>query len=183
MTVQGQPPQNQLPPGNRLRDVTTAVVAAVVIAGFVALITATALLVGNNTEFSNMKDLLAFVNPLAGVVVGFYFTKAAVEPRAEEAETAARTARDDATAAQVVAAGAQEARGNAERDADRARQQAREATVAAETVAEAADQVLQASAARPETLGGGGVPPAAPSLDGLRAAVAVARRLTADADG
>jgi hypothetical protein len=168
--------------GNRLREVTTTVIAAVVIIGFVVLITVTTFLIGNNGEFANMKDLLAVVNPLAGVVVGFYFTKATVEPRAEQAETAAKTARDEATSAQQAAAAAQNARGIAETDAERARARAHEATVAAQAVTEAADVVLQASAAGPDVLGGGGVSSVAPALDGLRAAVNLARRLTADAD-
>jgi hypothetical protein len=169
-----------MPQDNRLRERTTTVIAAVVIIGFVVLITVTTLVVGDNTKFANMKDLLAVANPLAGVVVGFYFTKATVEPRAEQAETAARTAQSEATAAQHEAADAQHARGTAEIDAERYRAQAREATMAVEAVTQAADTVLKV-AAGPDVLGSGGAPQSTPELDALRAAVKMARRLTADA--
>jgi hypothetical protein len=169
-----------MPHDNRLREQTTTVIAAVVIIGFVVLITVTTLMVGDNTKFANMKDLLAVANPLAGVVVGFYFTKATIEPRAEHAETEAKTAQDEATAAQHEATDARHARGTAEIDAERYKAQARDATIAVQAVTQAADTVLEA-AAGPDVLSSGGPPPSTAELDALRAAVNMARRLTADA--
>jgi hypothetical protein len=170
------PPQ----PGGRMREIATTAIATVVIVGFVTLVAVTALQ-ASGKEYANLKDLLIFVNPLVGVVVGFYFTKATLEPRAEQAETAARVATNEATTARQVASEAQDARGTAEVDAEHARYQARDATVAAEAVADAADQVLRASAG-PPVLGGArqGAAAAGPELDALRQAVAMARRLTAD---
>jgi hypothetical protein len=168
-----------MPQDSRLRERTTTVIAAVVIIGFVVLITVTTLVVGDNTKFANMKDLLAVANPLAGVVVGFYFTKASVEPRAEHAETAARTAQSEATAAQHEAAEARHARGTAEIDAQRYRARAREASIAVEAVTQAADTVLE-TAAGPDVLSSGSAQRSTPELDALRAAVNMARRLTAD---
>ncbi len=163
-----------------LREITTTAIAAIVIAAFVALIVVTMLLVGNNGKYAAMKDLLTFINPLAGVVVGFYFTKATVEPRAERAETAASTARNEATAAQREATTAQTQRSTAQIEAERARQRARTAAIAVDAVTAAADQVLDAPAAGPGVLGGGAAPAPA-ALQELRAAVATARRLTSEA--
>jgi hypothetical protein len=52
--------------------------------------------------------------------------------------------------------------------------------MAVEAVTQAADTVLKV-AAGPDVLGSGGAPQSTPELDALRAAVKMARRLTADA--
>lgn len=167
-----------------LREMTATAIAAVIIIGFVVLVAASTQAAGNSGEFTAMKDLLTFVNPLAGVVVGFYFTKAAVEPRAERAEAAAKTALNEASVAQHSAEEAQHARTTAEIGAERARHRAENAIAAVETVTEAADRVLRASAtAGPPVLSGSGTPTAKPELDALRDAVAMARRLISDGGG
>lgn len=168
------------PRGAWLREITTTAIAAIIVGAFVTLTVVTVFLVGNNGKFAAMKDLLTFINPLAGVVVGFYFTKSTVEPRAERAETAASTARTEATAAQREATTAQQDRSTAQVEAERARQRARAAAIAVDAVTTAADQVLEAPAAGPGVLGGGGAPTPA-ALQGLRTAVATARKLTSEA--
>ncbi|MBK9052804.1 MAG: hypothetical protein IPL78_18385 [Chloroflexi bacterium] len=42
--------------------------------------------------FTNVKDVLGFLNPLLGVILGYYFNKVSSENRAENAEKTARIA-------------------------------------------------------------------------------------------
>jgi hypothetical protein len=42
--------------------------------------------------FTNVKDVLGFLNPLLGVILGYYFNKVSSENRAENAEKTARVA-------------------------------------------------------------------------------------------
>jgi hypothetical protein len=42
--------------------------------------------------FTNLKDVLGFLNPLLGVILGYYFNKVSSENRAENAEKTARIA-------------------------------------------------------------------------------------------
>jgi len=43
-------------------------------------------------QYARVKDLLLFINPLLGVIIGYYFNKVSSDLRAETAEMAARTA-------------------------------------------------------------------------------------------
>jgi hypothetical protein len=94
---------------HRFRERMAAAIALLVIGGSVALIAAAFLYV-ESESFEKVKDLLLFVNPLLGVVIGYYFNKVSSEARAETAEQAAGRAlatadeaRDDRRAAQAKA--------------------------------------------------------------------------------
>jgi hypothetical protein len=88
-----------------------------------------------------VKDLLLFINPLLGVVVGYYFNKVTSEARAETAETTAQSAM---TSAQLAA----EARNAAETEAKTAKGEAEEAKSALKEVGEVAEKMMvQAPAA------------------------------------
>ena len=53
--------------------------------------------------FGRAKDLLLFINPLLGVVIGYYFNKVSTEARAEKAEATVATANNVAWQAKVEA--------------------------------------------------------------------------------
>lgn len=78
----------------RFREYVTGIIALIVIIGTTALIVLAAVETNATSadQFSRVKDLLLFVNPLLGVVIGYYFTKTSTEARAESAEVTANTA-------------------------------------------------------------------------------------------
>ena len=134
-----------------LREYVSAAIAGVVILGTVAMMVLAFNYLSEPDEFDRVKDLLLFVNPLLGVVIGYYFNKATSEPRAETAEAAAKTA---AASAQQ----ATEARDKAEADAEEARGETEEAIgkvelvkTALKEVGEAAEK-MAAAAPTPKTL-------------------------------
>jgi len=98
----------------RLREYTAAGLAAVVVIGMVILVVFAATAVGSADNFGRLKDLLLFLNPLVGIVIGYYFNRVTSERRAENAETVARQAGE-------VAIGADRGRVDAE---DRAQESA-----------------------------------------------------------
>jgi hypothetical protein len=61
--------------------------------------------------FARAKDLLLFINPILGVVIGYYFNKASTEGRAEQAEENTRAAQAQMRRATTEAARAQAALG------------------------------------------------------------------------
>jgi hypothetical protein len=82
-----------------------------------------------------VKDLLLFINPLVGVVIGYYFNRVSTEARAEGAERTAQQA--TATAQQ-----AQSARNEAEARAERNKGQVKETMAALQSIIPAAQRVL-----------------------------------------
>lgn len=97
----------------RYRERISARLATVVIAGTGILIGFAVWYTSAPDSFARVKDLLLFINPLLGVVLGYYFTKTTTETRAEQAETTAKHAsmtaqratqeRDQATAEKTQA--------------------------------------------------------------------------------
>jgi hypothetical protein len=92
-----------------LREVVGASIASLIVLATVALIfmvffryvgaeNATA-----DKHFERAKDLLLFINPLLGVVIGYYFNKVSTEARAEKAEATVATANNTAQQAKTEA--------------------------------------------------------------------------------
>ncbi len=119
----------------RLREFVSASIALVVILGSVVMLTQAFNYLNSPEVFDRVKDLLLFINPLLGVVVGYYFNRATSEPRAEKAETAA-------TAAMETAQQASEARNHAEAEAEAAKGEAKEVKEALKEVDEAAEKMM-----------------------------------------
>lgn len=85
--------------------VSSLLAGLIVIVALVVLLVA--MIVGLRDEapgqaFTNLKDVLGFLNPLLGVILGYYFNKVSSENRAENAEKTARIAA--ATAQEAEAA-------------------------------------------------------------------------------
>ncbi len=118
----------------RLREFVAAAIALVVIIGAVVMLVQAFTYI-SSPEFDRVKDLLLFINPLLGVVVGYYFNRATSEPRAEKAETTA-------TAAMATAQQASEARNQAEAEAEVAKGEAEEVKEALKEVDEAAEKMM-----------------------------------------
>ena len=119
----------------RLREFVSAGIALAVILGSVVMLIQAFNYLSSPEEFDRVKDLLLFINPLLGVVVGYYFNRAISEPRAEKAETAA-------TAAMATAQQASEARNQAEAEAEAAKGEAEEVKETLKEVDEAAEKML-----------------------------------------
>jgi len=69
----------------------------------------------------SLKDVLAIVNPVVGLVIGFYFSRATSETRAEKAETAAASANEVANNSVQARATADQQTAKAKNQADVAR--------------------------------------------------------------
>lgn len=59
-----------------------------------------------DVSFERIKDLLLFINPLVGVVIGYYFNRVSTEARAQNAERTARGAAASALQAETQRVGA-----------------------------------------------------------------------------
>jgi hypothetical protein len=68
-------------------------------------------------DFVPIKELLAIVNPVVGLIIGYYFSRATTEARAEKAEEAAKTANDTANKAQQTATVAEQGKTEAQAQA------------------------------------------------------------------
>lgn len=121
----------------RAKEAVAAVIAIIVIICLIAMIwKAFGLMNKDDSEvaFRQVKDLLLFINPLVGVVIGYYFNKVSTEARAESAEATAKAA---STTAQQATEARQKAEGDAEKsqqEAETARETIRELIPAAEAV-------------------------------------------------
>jgi hypothetical protein len=92
-------------------------------------------------QFERAKDILLFMNPLVGVVIGYYFNKVSTEARAEKAEATVASAN---TNAQLAIS-----------DRNEAKAEAKEAKAVLNEVMPAAQEILNEGATRsPGTLGG-----------------------------
>ena len=156
----------------RLREQMAAAIAGIIVLSFVVMTTLAFFYTTDPNAFSRAKDLLLFINPVVGVVIGFYFNKASTEARAESAEKTARTANDTAqqavqeraeAAAQATQATAQASQATqvaaqATQQATQAQQQADQAVSLLGTVTESAQAVLSPPAPTGGVLGSGGGP-------------------------
>ncbi len=123
------------PAVRRLREYVSALMALIVILGTVVMMVQAFNHLGTPDEFARVKDLLLFINPLLGVVIGYYFNRATSEARAETAETTAKGAMADAQQAA-------EARNMAAAEAKEAKREAQEVKGALKEVGQAADKML-----------------------------------------
>jgi hypothetical protein len=155
----------------RLREIVTAVIAFIVVLGFAAMIIV-AFLQLDDTRVDRAKDLLAFVNPLVGVVIGFYFNRTTSEARAEQAEQTAVTA-DQAA---VEARKAQQTADFQARDAQAAKETAK---AHLSNLTTAAERMLTETPQGSGVLGGKETAPSElqDAMADLRAAVAGAKRV------
>lgn len=166
----------------RLRETMAAAIAGVIVLATVGMTLLAFFYTDQNETFTRAKDLLLFINPVLGVVIGFYFNKVSTEARAESAENTARTAsanaqqaveeRAEATAqatqataqatqATQVASQAEQARQDATQQAAQAQQQANEAVSLLGDVSESAQAVLSPPTPASGVLGAGGGDPTA----------------------
>jgi len=107
------------------REQVTANLAYAIVILFAGLLIGAFFNLKEETAFANVKDLLAMITPIVGVVLGFYFNKASTERRAESAEEGARTAR-------AAASQASEERAQAQTEATQATQSLNEVSTAAD---------------------------------------------------
>ncbi|MEV6304790.1 hypothetical protein AB0M02_35635 [Actinoplanes sp. NPDC051861] len=132
----------------RLREYTATALAAFVMLATGVLLVVAVVRASDPDGFAQVKDLLLFVNPLVGYVIGYYFNRVTSEPRAENAESMAQSA------ARVAEREGQERTAAEERG--------RQSTAALAELASAATPMT----GRPKTLGGeGGDPNAARRLE------------------
>jgi hypothetical protein len=130
----------------RLREFVSAGIAILIILGTLIMMIQAFNHLSIPEEFARVKDLLLFINPLLGVVIGYYFNKVTSEARAETAETTAKTAM--ATAQQ-----AGEARNQAEAEAKEAKQKAEETKEVLRDMGQAAEKLMAQSAPAVGVLG------------------------------
>ena len=141
----------------RLREYVAAGIAVIVVLGTVSLMVRAMSATGDDVQFARMKDLLLIVNPLLGVVLGYYFNKASTEARAENAEATAQNAvvnaQEAAKAREVAQAGSEAAKNmtkQAEADLEATQQEAQEIKSALADVGQAVEKML-AQTPMPET--------------------------------
>jgi hypothetical protein len=73
------------------------------------------------SDFGPVKELLAIVNPVVGLIIGYYFSRATTEARAETAEAAAETANDTANKAQHAASTAEQEKARTQSEAEKSK--------------------------------------------------------------
>lgn len=85
----------------RFREYFTAAIALILVAGFIVMVfvTSSVALNGSEDTFGRTKDLLLFLNPIVGMVIGYYFNKTTSEARAEKAEANVEAAAESAQTA------------------------------------------------------------------------------------
>jgi len=154
----------------RFREYVGAAIALMVVVGMVALVVAAFSNLGSSDQaWERIKELLLLVNPLVGVVIGYYFNKVSTEARAESAEATAKSASAAAQQAEIAREGAQA-------EAIRAQSEAHEARDSLSELAQTADRHLRSGADDAGVLGGD--PEARnTSREDLLAALARARRI------
>lgn len=141
----------------RFREYVAAGIAIIIVLGTVIMMII-ALQVTANSEspeqFAQVKDLLLIINPLLGVVLGYYFNKVSTEARAENAEATAHNAvitAQEATKTRDVAVGeAQEAKAKTEKveaSLETAHQKAEEMKGALKNMTQAAEKLMGPSSA------------------------------------
>ncbi len=85
------------------REVFSSILAMIVVGAFLAMVGFTLPIAFNGTDeaLTRAKDLLNFVSPFAGMVIGYYFNKATSDARAENLERTAKEANQTAQKAVV----------------------------------------------------------------------------------
>jgi hypothetical protein len=129
------------PAMSRFRERVAALIAVLVIFAAIAMLVIAFLYIGDSEKFARAKDLLLIINPVLGVVIGYYFNKVSTEARAESAESTARSATVDARRAA-------ESRDEAEELARAARAEAQESRSRLDDLSRAAEKVLAQPPAR-----------------------------------
>ncbi|MCA1579899.1 MAG: hypothetical protein LC796_00625 [Acidobacteria bacterium] len=130
------------PTMGRFRERVAAGIALLVIVAALGMIVWSFRYLDDKEKFGRAKDLLLIINPVLGLVIGYYFNKVSTEARAENAEKTARTATADARQAT-------ESRDKAQDLADAARTGAQEMGTHLEEVSAAAEKVLAQTPDRP----------------------------------
>jgi predicted lipid-binding transport protein (Tim44 family) len=156
----------------RLREYVSAGMAGIIILGTVIMMIMAFSHLQTPDEFARVKDLLLFINPLLGVVIGYYFNKVTSEARAETAE---KTVQSAMTSAQQASA----ERDKAQADAKSAKSEAQETKEVLKDMVDATEKtVAQAPAEGTTTLAVDeqGRPAPAPSVE-LQLAWTRAKRL------
>ena len=128
-----------------LREIMAGGIALFVVGVFAALLLRAMKDVTNAPDVTLAKELLGMVNPLMGLVVGYYFSRVTSEARAERAEATV-------TATLRSAERASTAREHAESDARTARQRAGELAHALEGLTRAAEEALARQGAAQEAV-------------------------------
>jgi len=149
-----QPLPESVPPYDRatahVREYVAAGLALVIVIGAVAMMIMAITRVGaaaDDVAFQRIKDLLLFINPLLGVVLGYYFNKASTEARAESAEYSATTAAS-------LAKQAATSRDRAQASATAAQVAVTEHKLALNEVTVLSQQLLDSTGADPSILSG-----------------------------
>jgi hypothetical protein len=88
----------------------------------------------DDKTFECVKDLLLFINPLVGVVIGYYFNRVSTEARAENAERTAQGATAAALGAEAARSEAQSLAQHSQTEADAAEAALKEVIPAAQTL-------------------------------------------------
>ncbi len=122
-------------PLSRFREGVAALIAVVVVGASLTMLFLGFRHIGEKEQFDRTKDLLLIINPVLGVVIGYYFNKVSTEARAENAENTARHATADLRKAA-------EERQQAQSVADAAKTDAEDTRGALEDVSRAAERVL-----------------------------------------
>ena len=131
----------------RLREYVAALLAAIIVLGTVVLlVSGLGFITAPEPAFTRVKDLLLFLNPLVGVVIGYYFNKISTEARAESAEATAKQASESAHKADQM-------RDKAESEVKSTQAEMKETKTCLSDLSKAAEKVL--SQPKPGTLGGG----------------------------
>ncbi len=140
-----QPPSrpNLFSDSRRFVEFFTAVLALVIIVGsFILIGVAFNYIDAPDDQFARAKDILLFVNPILGIVIGYYFNKVTSDARAETAEKAAQTA--VSTARQAA-----EIRDEAVVRANEAASMASEMRTTLEEVTQKASEMVEQTSAMP----------------------------------
>jgi hypothetical protein len=88
-------------PLRRFREyVASGIALLIVVSGLGMVLYVLLRMTGEKEQFERGKDVLLFINPIIGLVIGYYFNKASTEARAESAEKSAHEAHN--TSVQAV---------------------------------------------------------------------------------
>jgi uncharacterized membrane protein YcjF (UPF0283 family) len=155
-----------------IREAIAGIIAIIFVATFLLLVRAAYSTMENAAAFGSAKELLAIVNAIVGVIVGYYFSRMTTEARAERAEATA----DDAT---QTAARATENERAAKDQVTAITADGTQTRAALAALKDAAQEILGPAAGHRAGAVAGGAPPAPPdpaALARLAAAVREADR-------
>ena len=141
---------------SRFREWIAGILAGVIVLGTVVIMIVALLYLDaaeTETTFNRMKDLLLFINPLLGVVIGYYFNKVSTEARAESAEQNLQAASVTAQAAVNTAQQATEAQKETQERIVKVQATATEQRAALANLSEHAERLLKEASEGRGTLG------------------------------